>query len=325
MTSPATPPPHRPRRPFSLIGELMNNSFARARRAWTSGDTRGYQRLAILQSELGADALTFNLDGTQSLRVQPEEMLAFIPDLVPAVQEVTSLPLAFDNPWVGFHRSCLEAYDRSRSGPAIFNSLAASRENLDQMLELIAEFDTRVIVMASEKFVEGGGSSQCFTPDDVHHTTKGFVELLATKAGRTCDQIIVDPGLAPVSADTYGLVNMSLDAMRLIRSDPDLAGIHISVGLTNFSFGVPKHIREGLENAYLTLAVEAGLDYVLGNPEKQLGLVDSDNRSLQVVMQALQEGRPAEGESQEEAGFRQSARIMDLYRPPRPSSGSSAE
>ena len=113
---------------------------------------------------------------------------------------------------------------------------------------------------------------------------------------------------------------MGLDAIRLIRADPDLQGVHLSVGLTNFSFGVPKHIREGLENAYITLAVENGLDYVLANPEKDLRLLDRDDRTLEVVVQALAEGRPEDGVSQEEAGFRQSARIMDLYRkaPSRP-------
>ena len=310
-------------RPFKLIGELMNHSFARARRAWAKRDVAAYQKLAKRQDELGANALTVNLDGTQQLRVRPEEMIDFIPDIVPALQDATTLPLAFDNPWIGFHRKCLEVYDPKRSGPAIFNSVAASRQDLDAMYELIREYDTRVIVMASEKFVEGGGS-QCFLAEEVYRTAKDFVELLAEKAGRTNDQIIIDPGLAPVSADTYGLVNMGLDAMKLIRADPDLKGVHISVGLTNFSFGVPQEIREGLENAYITLALEAGLDFVLGSPEKDLHPLKPDDRHLEVVVQALGEGRPQEGETQEDAGFRQAVRVMDLYerkrRKKRPSS-----
>ena len=296
-----------------LIGELINNSFSRARRAWSARDITGFQRLAKLQQDLGADYLTVNLDGTQSLMVRPNEMIDFIPDLIPALQEVASLPLAFDNPWVDYHQRCLEVYDASQGGPPIVNSVSASREHLEEMFQLIAQYDTRVIVMASEKFVNGG-STQCFSPHDVHRTAKDFVEMLHEKSGRENEHIIIDPGLAPISADTYGLVNMGIDAMRLIRADSDLADVNISVGLTNFSFGVPKHIREGLENAYITIAVESGLDCVLGNPEKQLGLLDESDQFLQIVRQALAEGCPADGESQEEAGFRQSARIMDLYR-----------
>ena len=89
--------------------------------------------------------------------------------------------------------------------------------------------------------------------------------------------------------------------------------LHISVGLTNFSFGVPKQIREGLENAYITLALEAGLDSVLGSPEKRLHPLEEDSKYLNVVRAALHAGRPRDGETQEEAGFRQSARIMDLF------------
>ena len=299
-------------RPFTLIGELMNNSFARARDAFQRRDLNKYQQLAKLQANRGADFLTLNIDGTQSMRVRKDEMLAFLPDLVPAIQEATGTPIVFDNPDVDFHAKALSIYRRTAENQPILNSLAASRQNLDRMIELVAEYDTKVIVMASEKFAPGGGA-QCLSAGEVYDSARQFGELLRDKAGRNNDDIIIDPGLAPIAADTYGLVNMSLDAMRLIRGDPDLVGVHISVGLTNFSFGVPKAIRQGLENAYVTLAMEAGLDFVLGNPEKQLHPLESDSRYLTVVRDALSAGRPRDSETQEEAGFRQSAKIMDLF------------
>jgi 5-methyltetrahydrofolate--homocysteine methyltransferase len=299
-------------RPFTLIGELMNNSFARARGAFQRRDLGKYQELARLQAEVGADFLTLNIDGTQSMRVRKEEMHAFLPELIPAIQDATNTPIAFDNPDIDFHAKALALYKRDATNQPILNSLAASREKLDAMIDLVAEYDTKVIVMASEKFAPGGGA-QCLSAQEIHETAGRFADLLRARAGRRNDQIIVDPGLAPVSADTYGLVNMSLDAMRLIRCDPDLAGIHLSVGLTNFSFGVPKHLREGLENAYITLALEAGLDFVLGNPEKQLHPLPASSKYLRVVRAALAAGRPNDGETQEEAGFRQSAKIMDLF------------
>jgi 5-methyltetrahydrofolate--homocysteine methyltransferase len=312
---PTQPPVHLPapsQRPFRLIGELINNSFARAARAWSGKDLAAYQRLAKLQAALGADYLTLNIDGTQSIMVRPQEMFDFLPDLIPAIQEATDVPIAFDNPSAEFHRRCLVIYDRSKSGRPILNSVAASRQHLDEMLELVAEYDTMVIGMASEKFVEGG-SGQCTSADDVYGAAQRLVELLRSKAGRTNDQIIIDPGLAPVGADTYGLVNMGLDAMRLIRGNANLAGVHLSVGLTNFSFGIPKKIRESVESAYLTLAVDAGLDFVLGNPEKKLHVLAGEDRVVRLVADALESGRPAEGETQEEAGFRQAASIIGLF------------
>ncbi len=246
------------------------------------------------------------------MRVTPDEMFDFLPDLIPAIQEVTNVPIAFDNPSVEFHRRCLKVYDRSKSGQPIVNSVAASRHHLDEMLDLVAEHDTMVIGMASEKFVEGGGA-QCLSADDVYGAAQELVAMLRKRANRTCDQIVLDPGLAPVGADTYGLVNMGLDAMRLIRANPDLQGVHLSVGLTNFSFGMPRDIRENVESAYLTLAVEAGLDFVLGNPEKNLHLLERNDKFVRGIEEALEAGRPLDGETQEEAGFRQAGKIIEMF------------
>src|SRR5580658_790286 len=184
-------------RKLHIIGELMNNSYARARRAFTDRNPAGYQELARLQTEAGAEYLTLNLDGTQRIQVRRQEMLDLLPEVIPAIQEATSTPIAFDNPSVEYHKIALAHYDRKKSGAPILNSLAASREHLDEMVELVKHYDTLAVVMASETFVPGG-TSQCLNPADSYRAAKHFVELLVTKAGRRNDQIIIDPGLAPV-------------------------------------------------------------------------------------------------------------------------------
>ena len=293
------------------IGELMNNSYARARRAFTDRNVRDYQHLARLQAGLGVRFLTLNLDGTQRIQVKRQEMLAFLPEVIPAIQEATPVPLSFDHPSVEYHRVALRHYDRKKSGPPVVNSVAASREGLDEMLELIRGYDTHAVVMASERVVPGG-TAQCLTPADAHAAARHFTELLVTKAGRRPDQIIIDPGLAPVGADTYGLVNIGLEAMRLIRTDPDLAGVHLMVGLSNFAWGTPKGVREQLENAYLTLGVEAGLDFALANPEKAPGPLPPDHPMVARLRHALAQGRAGADETQEAAGFRQAEAIMAI-------------
>ena len=295
-----------------IVGDLINNAYARARNAFSARNLEGYQNLAKSQTALGVDFLDVNIDGTRQIQVKLEEMLAFLPDLIPAIQAVTPLPLCMDNPSIEYQKVALKHYDRSKSGAPILNSIAASRERLDEMIELVKAYDTYIIVMASERFAEGG-TAQCLNPQDVHAAAKHFVELLATKAGRRNDQIIVDTGLAPVGADTYGLVNIGLDAMRLIRKDPDLQGVHLSVGLSNFAWGTPKHVRHKLEKAYLTLGIEAGLDFVILNPESATGPLPPDDPMVASLRGALQEGRAAEGESQEMAGFRQAEAVMKIW------------
>jgi 5-methyltetrahydrofolate--homocysteine methyltransferase len=295
-----------------IIGDLINNAYARARNAFAERNVEGYQHLAQLQAKLDVDFLDLNLDATRLVQVKLADMLSFLPEVIPAIQEVTSVPLCIDNPSVEYHKVALKHYDRAIGGAPILNSLAASREHLDEMIELVAEYDTLVIVMASERFVEGG-TAQCLDPRDVHAAAKYFVERLATEAGRVNDQIIIDPGLAPVGADTYGLVNIGLDAMRLIRQDPDLAGVHITVGLSNFAWGTPKHIRKNLEKAYLTLGVEAGLDFAIANPENSPQPLPAGHKMIEQLRHALQQGRPGDGESQETAGFRQAEAVMEIW------------
>lgn len=300
-------------RPLHIIGELMNNSYARARAAFTNRDLAGYQNLARLQADRGAAALTLNLDGTQQIQVRLGDMLERLPDVIAAIQDVTDTPIAFDNPSIEYHRVALKHYDPKRSGQPILNSIAASREHLDAMIDLVAEYDTRVVIMASEHFVPGG-TGQCLRAEDSHAAAKHFVERLVTKTGRTNDQIIIDPGLAPVGADTYGLVNIGLDAMRLIQNDPDLAGVHCIVGLSNFAWGTPKGIREQLENAYLTLGRRVGLDYALANPEKAPAPLPEDHPVVEALERALASGRMAPDETQEDAGFRQAEAILEICR-----------
>lgn len=297
-----------------VIGDLINNAYGRARKAFAGRSLEGYQALAKGQAALGCEWLDVNIDGTQAIQVKPREMLDFLPDLIPALQEASPLPLCIDNPSVDYQRIALEHYDRNRARgrPPIVNSIAASRERLEEMIELVKAYDAMVIVVVSERFVEGG-TSQCFNPEDVYAAARQFVERLAAQAGRRPDQILLDPGLAPVGADTYGLVNMGLDAMKLIRADQDLAGVHLSVGLSNFAWGTPKEIRSDLEKAYLRIATDAGLDFSIANPESGTTPLPPDHVTVRRLQHALEQGRPAPGEDRETAGFRQAEAVMAVW------------
>lgn len=296
-----------------IIGELINNAYGRARRAWEALDVSGFQHLAKLQADAGAEFVNLNVDGTQKVSVRVEEMLEFLPLVIPAIQEATDVALSFDNPNIEYHKVALQAFDRSKSrGKPLLNSLAASRDDLDGMIELIREHDMRCIVMASECFRPDGTTGQSLDPKDSYETVVRFVDMLVSKAGCTVDDIIVDPGLAPVGADTYGLVNIGLDTMRLCTADPQLKGLHYSVGLSNFAWGTPKAVKPLLERAYLTIAGRIGLDYALANVEANTIPLEADHPLIAELEAALEEGRALEGETTEDAGFRQAEKIMDL-------------
>lgn len=299
-----------------IIGELINNAYARARKAWETRDVAGYQHLARLQSDAGAEIVNLNVDGTQRVSVRPAEMFEFLPKVIPAIQAATDVPLSFDNPNIEYHRVALRAFDRAKCrGKPLFNSLAASRQDLDEMIALIREHDMRCIVMASECFRPDGSTGQSLDARMSYETVKRFVDRLVSEAGRTPDDIIVDPGLAPVGADTYGLVNIGLDTMRLCTADPALRGLHFSVGLSNFAWGTPKALKPLLERAYLTIGAKVGLDWALANVEANATPLPADDPLVAQLEEALQQGRPLAGESVEEAGFRQAAKVMEICSP----------
>lgn len=297
----------------TVIGELMNNSYGRARKAWQSRDTAGYQHLAKLQTDLGSSYLTLNTDGTQKLSVTLEEMLEFLPTLLPAIQEVTSLPLSFDNPDIEFHREAVKHYDFNRcDGRPILNSVSVARNDVQGMIELAQQYDMNIIVMASECNRPDGGHGASESVEDVVGVSRYF-SLMLNEAGIDNDRIIIDPGLASIATDTQGIINLCLDSIRGLRDEPQLEGVHISVGLSNFAIGAPPEMRVPLERAFLSLAMEAGMDWALANPEKNtkpLGLPDPLVVQLREVLEA---GRPKDGETQDDAGFRQLDELMTLF------------
>ncbi|MDR1144798.1 MAG: dihydropteroate synthase [Verrucomicrobiales bacterium] len=299
---------------IQIIGELMNNSYGRARKAWLARDVAGYQALAKLQTDLGAAYLTLNIDGTQKFSVTMQEMLDFLPAVIPAIQEVTDLPISFDNPHVAFHLGCLKYFDRAKSrGRPILNSLSVSRHHVGEMIRVVLEHDMNVIIMASECQRADGSHGTSTSVKDVVDTASHFVKLLHDSGDITNDRIIIDPGLAPIASDTSGLINLCLDSVRGLRAAPGLEGVHISVGLSNFSIGAPKPFHIPLEKAFLCLAVEAGMDFVLANPEKNTVPMPKDEKLVLSLRRILQEGRVQPGETQEDAGYRQLDTLMELW------------
>ena len=297
-----------------VIGELMNNSYGRARKAWQARNVAGYQELARIQTDLGASYLTLNVDGTQKLSVTLQEMLDFLPQVIPAIQEVTDLPLSFDNPNVAFHHECLKHFNPAKSkGRPILNSISVSRDNIAEMIQVAQEHDMNVIVMVSECLMPDGSHGSAKTVGDILNTTNYFVSRLHEQAGIANDRIIIDPGLAPIASDTNGLINLCLDSIQAIRSEKNLAGIHISVGLSNFAIGAPKPMQVPLDRAFLCLAMEAGLDFALSNPEKNTVPMSKDEKLVQELIRILEAGRVRSGETQEDAGYRQLDALMELW------------
>jgi cobalamin-dependent methionine synthase I len=284
---------------LTIIGETINDSVPSTRDLFERGDIAGIQELARFQQEKGASYLDVNV----GLR-EPHYMA----EIVCALQQVVSIPLSLDTPDYEMMRAALEAYDptKAEGRRPILNSVSALRI---EILDLTRVQPSRVILMASERLEDDEGKQNKFGRE-VHQVGLELFHLATSPPYNLApDDIIIDPSLAPIGADFEGLIRMALDGLKFIHEDPRLQGVHMSVGLTNFSVMLPSRrkdsspVRLPLECAFLTLAMPLGLDHIVGSVRKNYQLLPDDHPALLAVKEAIAL-----------EGFDSIQRIQEFYR-----------
>ena len=281
---------------LSVIGESINDSVPSTKELFDSENINGLLELARFQDERGAAYIDVNVG------LRPPEFMA---EMVRKIQEVTSKPLSIDTPDPDIARAGLEAYDADKAAgnAPILNSVSALRV---QILDLLKIGPFRPILLISENVVDGQ-SQACHTADETYQAAKDLVAA-ARQHGLTNDDCILDPGIAPVGSDAEGNLKRLLDAMQLIHQDADLAGVHASVGLSNFTVMLPPKRADGspvkspLESAFLTRAMPLGLDMVVGSVKRKYQLLEPDHPALQCVDDVIRLG-----------GFEAIMRVRDFY------------
>ena len=214
---------------LTIIGETINDSVPSTNKLFEAGDIDGLLELARMQDEKGAAYIDVNV-GSRSGE--------FMADLVKKVQAVTAKPLSIDTPDPELARAGLEAYDPDRAGGAkpVLNSISALRM---EMFDLYQVQPFVPIMLASEQMVDGQSGS-CHTAEQTYEAAKLLVAAArAEPRNIPNNELIIDPGIAPIGADSEGNFKRLVAAMELIHNDPDLAGIHMSVGLSNFTVMLP--------------------------------------------------------------------------------------
>lgn len=276
-----------PRFDIRIIGERINPGFKSTKALFDTSDIAGIQALAVKQAEAGAAYLNVNV-GARAF-TDP----AFMTEVIRAIQAVVSLPLSFDYPSRQVQELCLSCYDQERAGGRlpIVNSITEHRWEL---MELYRLRPFQVIVMTSERVVDGVAAGNK-TAADIAGTARRAALRLRDEYGMAIHDIFVDLSVSAVVADTEGLGRATLDAVRLIGSDPELAGIHMMGGLSNIGQQLPAKAADGsdlkhqLENAFLTLTVPHGFDTVLGTPWRGYEPLAEDNYVLNAYRHFLEQ------------------------------------
>lgn len=269
-----------------IIGEMINDSVPKVRKLFEEEDFKGLAEIAEVQEKMGAAYIDVNIG-----KREPDLMAR----LIKFLQDHVSVPLSIDSPDPAILKAGLEVYDplKANGKIALVNSVAETRiELLD--LRFIQPF--RIILIGSER-KEGGRTEKNRNGEDVLNTVRRLAERArGAPYGMNNDDLIIDPGIAPIGADTEGVTKMALDGIRLVNQDPELRGVHFSVGLSNFSTMLPPKRSDGtpvkiaLENAFLTLAVPLGLDYCIGNVAKNYQLLDTTDPAYETLIEAIELG-----------------------------------
>jgi cobalamin-dependent methionine synthase I len=261
---------------LTIIGESINDSVPSTKKLFDAGDIPGLVELARAQDEKGAAYIDVNVGA------RPPEFMA---ELVRTLQRATAKPLSIDTPDPVLAEAALKAYDPALASgrDPILNSISPLRP---WMFDLYGVRPFRPILMSSER-MEGGESAPNRTPEETHRTARRLLaEAKSRIPGFRGEWAIIDPGIAPIGSDCEGQLRRVLESLALIQADPELAGTHRSVGLSNFTVMLPSKRADGspvkgpLESAFLTLAMPRGLDMIIGSTSRKYEILAGSHPAL---------------------------------------------
>ena len=274
----------------NIIAESLNDSVPSTHKLYESGNMEGIRELAKYQDEQGAVYIDVNVG-------------SFSPDffvrVIREVQSVTKKPLALDTPDPAMIEEGLKVYDDSVGLP-ILNSISPLRMELFELYKL-KKF--RPILLISE-----GESGACHTADETVESAK-LLLFNAKAAGIPNDDLIFDPGVAPIGSDSEGNLARLMETMQRLHNDPAFAGSHVSVGLSNFTVMLPPKRKDGspvrrpLECAFLTRTMPLGLDHVIGSVRRNYEILPDDHPALRCFDDCVKLG-----------GFDAVMRVQKFYR-----------
>lgn len=227
-----------------IIGEKINSSIPSMAEAIKKRDEAYIKKTAVEQVDKGAQFIDVNAGAFV------DEERELLPWLVKLVQNVTSTPLCIDSP----DPVVLEKAMACHQGKPIINSISLEKDRYDGVLSLVKGGTAGVIALC----MDDSGIPQ--TAAQRASVAYRLVDKL-TGDGVAFADIYLDAMVQPLGTDWLS-GKAALDAVRLITTE--LPGIHITCGLSNVSFGLPK--RQLLNQAFAVALAAYGLDTFFIDP-----------------------------------------------------------
>lgn len=227
-----------------LIGERINpTGKPRFKEALRSGEIDYLLREGIAEEEAGAHILDVNVGLPEINEVY------MLSKTVTALQTVTDLPLQIDTSDSAAMESALRLYN----GKAMINSVNGKAESMAAVLPLAKKYGGLVVALTLDE-------------NGIPKTAEGRVQIArkilreAEKYGIAKKDIIFDPLAMAVSADK----SAARETLRAVKMISEELGAHVSLGVSNVSFGLPN--RDIINGNFFTMALEGGLSAAIINP-----------------------------------------------------------
>ena len=231
-------------RPFVVIGERINPTGRKILAAeMKAGDYHRVVDDALAQVAAGAHMLDVNAG------IPLADEPGILAEAVKLVQSVTDVPLSIDSSIVAALEAGLGVYQ----GKALVNSVTGEEERLESVLPMVARHGAAVVAISND---ETGISED---PDVRFEVARKIVER-AQDHGIPVSDIVVDPLVMPIGA----INSAGKQVMRLVGRLRSELKVNTTCGASNVSFGLPN--RNGINSAFLTMAIGAGLTSAITNP-----------------------------------------------------------
>jgi 5-methyltetrahydrofolate--homocysteine methyltransferase len=231
-----------------MLGERINpNALKKIREAIKNNTFSAIVDEARLQIENGADMLDINISVPN---IDEPKMMK---DVVSAVSKVVNVPFCIDSP----DYRALESGLKYFCGKALVNSVNGEKERIEKILPIVKKYGASVIALTID---ENG------IPDTVDGRLKIAEKIIkeCAKINIGVNDIFVDALVLTISTNPKG-AKTTLETIRQVKKE---FGVRTILGLSNISFGLPG--REVINSNFLAMAIEAGLDIAITNPNNEL-------------------------------------------------------
>ena len=170
--------------------------------------------------------------------------------LVDILSKMSEIPISFDSTNINEIENGLKLVNDTQK--CIINSTNADDERLEKFSSVAAKYNTYLIALTL--------SSQTGIPKEAEERLElafKIIEVCESK-GMGHNKIMIDPLVLPICIE-QSQAKVSLDTIRMLKESFD-PPVLTTIGLSNISNGVPKHLRSLINTVYMTMAMGAGLD-----------------------------------------------------------------